>query len=450
MSTVRQFGRKPLPSSISANPARSFQQPSRPFAPSPLLEQTPSTAPQPLNHASRPGYSLDRIAISSPSIQRRHQQQANQSSSSLQENNQLQSRIFAARTNGHPLDKGVQGQLERGLGADLSRVRIHADHEADALSRSVEALAFTTGPDIFFRAGRYQPGSSHGFHLLAHEAAHVVQQATGSLAGMPYARGISVSDPNDRFEQAAEASAARIAAGQQEGNGLALTEPKQGSGVSAPIILQRYKQSWVDYSKQTKAELAIKKRGSQSNKDANYNAASLEYTEAGKTQMYADLSKSGLGLHSEEALLLKAVGSTTISSDKEDMNEVAKRFAALNRGDAALYTERQPCQGKCKGLLQIALPRDSDQVFYSVPLSKQAYPEATNPQLYAKKPRLDVAQLKFLIQQQKQESMKGLQTLESLIKKPGEKIEQKEQKQQEIAKQQQKEKEGKKEIIDLT
>src|SRR4051794_33344573 len=82
---------------------------------------------------------------------------------------------------GQPLDASAQRRLEAGLGADLSGVRVHADAEADRLSRAVEATAFTTGSDIFFRAGAYNPASSGGLQTLAHEAAHVVQQAAGPV-----------------------------------------------------------------------------------------------------------------------------------------------------------------------------------------------------------------------------------------------------------------------------
>jgi hypothetical protein len=84
-----------------------------------------------------------------------------------------------------PLAAPTQRRLEQGLGADLSSVRVHTDPAADALARSVEATAFTTGPDIFFRAGSYRPSSPAGLHLLAHEAAHTVQQASGLVAGPP-------------------------------------------------------------------------------------------------------------------------------------------------------------------------------------------------------------------------------------------------------------------------
>jgi Domain of unknown function (DUF4157) len=84
---------------------------------------------------------------------------------------ELRTHINSARGTGQHLDERVQWTLEHGLGADLSSVRVHTDTEADHLSRSINAAAFTTGTDIFFRAGMYRPGSSQGLRLLAHEAA---------------------------------------------------------------------------------------------------------------------------------------------------------------------------------------------------------------------------------------------------------------------------------------
>ncbi|MBX6771386.1 MAG: DUF4157 domain-containing protein [Chloroflexi bacterium] len=119
----------------------------------------------------------------------------------------------AASRGGAPLEQNVQRRLETALGADLSGVRIHADGEADQLSRSVDAIAFTTGSDIFFRAGSYNPSTSEGFELLAHEATHTIQQARGPVAGTPAPGGILLSDPGDSFEQAAAAAARRISQG---------------------------------------------------------------------------------------------------------------------------------------------------------------------------------------------------------------------------------------------
>lgn len=84
--------------------------------------------------------------------------------------------IQQARSGGAPLDATTRTKFEGAMGADLSGVRIHKDANADQLNRQVSAKAFTTGQDVFFSAGTYQPNSSAGQHLLAHELAHTVQQ----------------------------------------------------------------------------------------------------------------------------------------------------------------------------------------------------------------------------------------------------------------------------------
>ena len=62
------------------------------------------------------------------------------------------------------------------MGADFSGVRVHTDTQSDQLNRSIQAKAFTTGQDVFFRSGEYNPGSKGGQELIAHELTHVVQQ----------------------------------------------------------------------------------------------------------------------------------------------------------------------------------------------------------------------------------------------------------------------------------
>jgi hypothetical protein len=66
--------------------------------------------------------------------------------------------------------------MERAFGADFSSVKVHTDAEADTLNQELNARAFTTGQDIFFRQGEYSPGSGSGQKLIAHELTHVVQQ----------------------------------------------------------------------------------------------------------------------------------------------------------------------------------------------------------------------------------------------------------------------------------
>jgi hypothetical protein len=69
--------------------------------------------------------------------------------------------------------------METGLGHDFSRVRVHADASAAAANRAVNSSAFTVGHDVVFGDGQYRPHTAHGQRLLAHELAHVVQQARG-------------------------------------------------------------------------------------------------------------------------------------------------------------------------------------------------------------------------------------------------------------------------------
>ncbi|WP_448544769.1 eCIS core domain-containing protein [Roseiflexus sp.] len=88
-------------------------------------------------------------------------------------------RLAAARQNGQPLPESVRRDMEVRFGVDFSQVRIHTDPEADRLSQSIHAQAFTHGSDIYFEAGRYNADTDAGRALLAHELTHVVQQQAG-------------------------------------------------------------------------------------------------------------------------------------------------------------------------------------------------------------------------------------------------------------------------------
>lgn len=81
------------------------------------------------------------------------------------------------RGSGAPLDGATRGDFERRLGLDLSGVRVHEGDRAAESARAVDAAAYTVGSDIVFGAGRYAPQSAAGRRLLAHELAHVAQQA---------------------------------------------------------------------------------------------------------------------------------------------------------------------------------------------------------------------------------------------------------------------------------
>jgi hypothetical protein len=89
--------------------------------------------------------------------------------------------IESAKGSGQPLHDEVRSSMERGFGADFSGVNVHTGPKADALNRSLNARAFTTGKDIFFGKGQYNPGSTGGQELIAHELTHTVQQGAAGV-----------------------------------------------------------------------------------------------------------------------------------------------------------------------------------------------------------------------------------------------------------------------------
>jgi len=120
---------------------------------------------------------------------------------------EIESDIRAAQGGGAPLDERTRSDMGAHLGVDLSAVRVHADGHGDALSRSVQAEAFTVGSDVFFRSGRYAPETGEGRQLLAHELTHVVQQTAGTVPDES-----RVSHPDDPHERQADAVADAVTA----------------------------------------------------------------------------------------------------------------------------------------------------------------------------------------------------------------------------------------------
>lgn len=119
----------------------------------------------------------------------------------------VQHRIDQKRASGESLAPGARAKAEDALGQDFSDVRIHRDADADGLSRSLGAKAFTTGNDIFFKSGAFEPESTEGQRLLSHELTHVFQQRS---AGAVEAK---ISDPTDASERQAHQVADSITSG---------------------------------------------------------------------------------------------------------------------------------------------------------------------------------------------------------------------------------------------
>ena len=84
------------------------------------------------------------------------------------------------RSPGRPLEPSVRTAMEPRFSHDFSNVKVHTDSKAAESARAVNALAFTVGSQVVFAQGQYRPESAQGRHLIAHELAHVVQQADAS------------------------------------------------------------------------------------------------------------------------------------------------------------------------------------------------------------------------------------------------------------------------------
>ncbi|WP_454083294.1 eCIS core domain-containing protein [Georgenia sp. Marseille-Q6866] len=112
---------------------------------------------------------------------------------------------------GQALEPDVRTDMEARLGADFTDVRVHSGGAASDSARAVGAHAYTVGSDVVFQ--RYDPSSTAGRTMLAHELTHVVQQRTGPVDGSDTGTGVRVSDPGDRFEREAASTAEAVMSG---------------------------------------------------------------------------------------------------------------------------------------------------------------------------------------------------------------------------------------------
>ncbi len=66
--------------------------------------------------------------------------------------------------------------MENRFNTDFSNVKVHNDKSAFQLNQHLNSQAFTHGNDIYFNKDRFDPNSTEGKHLLAHELTHTIQQ----------------------------------------------------------------------------------------------------------------------------------------------------------------------------------------------------------------------------------------------------------------------------------
>ncbi|HUJ57297.1 MAG TPA: DUF4157 domain-containing protein, partial [Kofleriaceae bacterium] len=86
---------------------------------------------------------------------------------------------------GTPLEHGERDYFGARFGHDFSHVRVHADGESLDAARALHARAFTLANHVVLADPSYRSGTHEGRQLLAHELAHVVQQASAGPIPRP-------------------------------------------------------------------------------------------------------------------------------------------------------------------------------------------------------------------------------------------------------------------------
>lgn len=106
--------------------------------------------------------------------------------------------------NGKPLDPVVRREMEAKLGQSFEGVRVHTGLEASDAAESLNARAFTSGRHVVFHKDQYNPWSTDGRELLAHELAHTAQRP---------APGAGISRIGDAGEREATGAARAVSTG---------------------------------------------------------------------------------------------------------------------------------------------------------------------------------------------------------------------------------------------
>lgn len=245
----------------------------------------------------------------------------------------------AAKSSGHTLPSDLRGHFESSLGADLSGVRIHTGGESHDAAAAVRAQAFTVGQDIHFAAGQYDPGTSLGRLLIAHEVAHTVQQQ-GDVAQRQHKP--EVSSPRDAAEVEADGAAAAMVSGQAfQVTAAPLAVSRQQSRDDEPTLLRE-----IDLAATREILLDIKDaildaREDGSNVYVTYNCEEYTISAAAKTRLLAAIetqykSKYG-GSHQYEGMSFDERCQDALQRKDQDrlayLNDVVRDMVKWNEED---------------------------------------------------------------------------------------------------------------------
>jgi phage-related protein len=128
------------------------------------------------HHVQRVADPLQRKCAHCEQEEKKVQRHEKQQASAPSKMDGVEQRLHSSSGKGSSMPAPVRTEMESAFGTDFSNVRIHTNSEAVGLNNDLHAQAFTHGSDIYFNEGKYNPGSSDGKKLLAHELTHTIQQ----------------------------------------------------------------------------------------------------------------------------------------------------------------------------------------------------------------------------------------------------------------------------------
>jgi hypothetical protein len=89
---------------------------------------------------------------------------------------EIDKQLESTQGQGEPLKPEVRKWLGKITDTDLSGIQVHTGYQADALSKSIHADAFTYGQNIYFRQDHFNYSNPEKIKLLTHEIMHTLQQ----------------------------------------------------------------------------------------------------------------------------------------------------------------------------------------------------------------------------------------------------------------------------------
>jgi hypothetical protein len=138
-----------------------------------------------------------------------------------------QSTAQALRSPGQAIDAPARALMESRFAHDFSAVRVHTGSHAARAADAIHARAYTLGNHVVFGSDRYAPSTQAGLRLLAHELAHVQQQAP--VRSIPDRLQIGAAD--SPLERAADRASEQVVSGHSRSAAPALAHAPAAVGL---------------------------------------------------------------------------------------------------------------------------------------------------------------------------------------------------------------------------